>query len=86
MKKIFVCTNFRPFSGQPSCAYRGSEALVGFLKEEIGKRKLEIAVETSVCMGHCPLGPNIKPGGEDYIHEADQTKLLVWLDKQSSIL
>ncbi|MFT7686076.1 MAG: hypothetical protein ACI9FB_001421, partial [Candidatus Azotimanducaceae bacterium] len=38
------------------------------------------------CMGHCPLGPNIKPGGEDYIHEADQTKLLVWLDKQSSIL
>ncbi|MFT5208434.1 MAG: NADH:ubiquinone oxidoreductase subunit E [Flavobacterium sp.] len=82
VKKIFVCTNSRPFSGQPSCAYRGSESLIDFLKEQISNRALDIIVEASVCMGHCPLGPNIKPEGSEYIHEADQSKLFAWLDEQ----
>ncbi|MBL4680024.1 MAG: (2Fe-2S) ferredoxin domain-containing protein [Pseudomonadales bacterium] len=81
MKKIFVCTNFRPFSGQPSCAFRGSEKLLEFLKDEIKFRKLDFIVEPSVCLGHCPRGPNIKPAGEDFIHEANVEKLYQWLDK-----
>lgn len=81
MKKVFVCTNFRPFSGQPSCAFRGSEKLMEFLKEEVKLRKLDIVIESSVCLGHCPRGPNIKPAGGDFIHEADAEKLTQWLDR-----
>ena len=54
---------------------------MAFLKDEIESRKLDFIVEASVCLGHCPRGPNVKPAGEDFIHEADVEKLTHWLDK-----
>lgn len=75
MKKIIVCTNFRPYSGQPSCAFRGSRKLLEYLEEEIKRRALDVTVEASVCMGHCPKGPNVRPVGGDFIHEANIDKL-----------
>lgn len=82
--RIIVCTNFRPFSGQPSCAYRGSKKLLKYLEQEIKRRSLDVTVEASVCLGHCPNGPNVRPLGEDFIHEANIEKLDELLDRYVS--
>ena len=46
MKEVFVCTNHRKFSDQPSYAARGSELLLDFLKSEVSLRDLDIDVES----------------------------------------
>ena len=79
--KILACINFRPFSGQPSCAYRGSKALADFLEAEITRRGLAVDVERIVCMGHCPRGPNFRILGGEFVHEANEEKLLALLDR-----
>lgn len=76
-----MCINFRPFSGQPSCAYRGSRELADWLEAEVARRELNIRVERIVCMGHCAKGPNVKVTGGDFIHGADQQKLEVLLEQ-----
>jgi len=81
MKKIIVCTNLRTAPSQPSCAHRGSERLIDYLEEQINSRDLPIKVERSVCLGHCPKGPNVKPLGEAFIHGADIPQLKIWLDR-----
>ena len=80
MKTIVVCTNFRPFTNQPSCAHRGSEALADWLEEEIESRGLDARVDRSVCLGHCPSGPNVRLLGEDFYHESTQEKLIPLLE------
>ncbi len=79
--ELVVCVNFRPFSGQPSCAFRGSKALADWLEQEIRTRELNIGVERIVCMGHCSKGPNVKVKGGDIIHEATTEKLGKILDQ-----
>lgn len=79
--ELYVCVNFRPFSGQPSCAYRGSKELADWLEQEIRERGLDIAVEHNVCMGYCLYGPNIKIKGGRMVHEATKEKLLDVLDE-----
>lgn len=76
-----MCVNFRPFSGQPSCAYRGSRELADWLEAEIARRELNIRVERIVCMGYCAKGPNVKVTGGDFIHGADQQKLEALLEQ-----
>ena len=78
--KLIVCTNFRPFSGQPSCAYRGSEALLAYLTAEIEQRELNVTVQRGICLGHCPRGPNVKVIGGAFLHEANEAKLRDLLD------
>jgi NADH:ubiquinone oxidoreductase subunit E len=80
MKTIVVCTNFRPFTNQPSCAHRGSEALADWLEDEIESRGLDARVDRSVCLGHCPSGPNVRLLGEDFYHESTQEKLIPLLE------
>lgn len=80
MKTIVVCTNLRPSTTQPSCARRGSEALAEWLETEIGERGLQARVERSVCLGHCPLGPNVRLLGKEFFHEASREKLIPLLD------
>ena len=80
-KTIVVCTNFRPFTTQPSCAQRGSEALADWLEAEIESRGLNARVDRSVCLGHCPIGPNVRLLGGEFHHEADREKLLPLLDQ-----
>jgi NADH:ubiquinone oxidoreductase subunit E len=79
--RLIACVNFRPFSGQPSCAFRGSRALWDWLEAEIRQRGLDISIERTVCMGHCEEGPNIKVHGGDFIHHADKEKLTELLDR-----
>ena len=80
MKTIVVCTNFRPFTNQPSCAQRGSKALADWLEDEIRTRGLDAKVDRSVCLGHCPVGPNVRLLGEDFYHESTKEKLIPLLD------
>lgn len=81
MKKLLVCVNFRPFSGQPSCAGRGSRELADYLEREVERRGLPVVVERIVCFGQCAHGPNVRPVGEDFVHEATIEKLDRLLDR-----
>ena len=80
MKTIVVCTNFRPFTTQPSCAQRGSEELADWLEEEIKQRGLDAKVDRSVCLGHCQDGPNVRLLGADFFHESTREKLIPLLN------
>ena len=79
-RTFIVCTNFRPFTTQPSCKQRGSEKLALWLEAEIEKRGLDANVERSVCLGHCPVGPNIRLLGGAYVHEATEETLIPLLE------
>ena len=80
MKTIVICTNFRPFTSQPSCAQRGSKVLANWLEAEIESRGLDAKVDRSVCLGHCVVGPNVRLLGADFFHEATKEKLIPLLD------
>ena len=80
MKTIVMCVNFRPFTHNPSCAQRGSKELADWVEGEIRSRGLDAKVDRSVCLGHCPIGPNVRLLGEDFIHEATREKLIPLLD------
>ncbi len=84
MKTIVVCTNFRPFTNQPSCAHRGSKELADWLEGEIRERGLDVKIDRSVCLGHCPVGPNVRLLGQDFYHEATREKLVPLLDALES--
>lgn len=81
MKEIYVCTNYRHLSAQPSCAARGSEALLEMLQTAISERQLDCQVMPSVCMGHCQKGPNIKVLGEPCCHHMDDKGVVALLDE-----
>jgi hypothetical protein len=61
---LFVCTN-RRLGSAGSCAGSGSVALMDLLRVELAARGLGWHVASTVCLGQCPNGPNIKaaPGG-----------------------
>lgn len=82
--RVLACINFRPFSGQPSCAYRGSKELADHLEAEIQRRDLNISLERIVCMGHCQRGPNFRVLGGEFVHEATEEKLDALLDRLAS--
>ncbi|HAK51746.1 MAG TPA: hypothetical protein DCM54_07575 [Gammaproteobacteria bacterium] len=81
MSRLIVCTNLRPFAGEPSCVLRGSKDLLKLLEKTIAERGLNIDVKSSVCLGHCPIGPNIRVAGGKFLHEATEQKLLELLDR-----
>ena len=81
MQRLIICTNFRPFAGEPSCAFRGSKELADFLEQGINERGLAITLKRSVCLGHCPIGPNVRIAGGEFIHHATEEKLRDLLDQ-----
>ena len=68
MQRIYVCTNMRLASDQPSCAARGSRDLIERLEAGIQARHLPYEVKESVCFGHCAKGPNVKLAGQAFKH------------------
>lgn len=58
-RHILVCTNRRDPGGKPSCAARGSEALLAALKAELNGSALksETWITKSGCLKHCSQGP-----------------------------
>ena len=81
MKTIVACVNFRPFTNQPSCAQRGSRELADWLEEEIERRGLDVTIDRAVCLGHCPIGPNFRVLGGEFVHEATREKLIPLLEE-----
>jgi len=65
-KTLMVCVNRRFRADQPSCANRGSMALAEALEAGIEERQIDVTVERTVCMSHCPKGPTLRlaPGGK----------------------
>jgi NADH:ubiquinone oxidoreductase subunit E len=76
LKKILICTNFRANPNNPSCAARGSKAVMTALAQELLEKNLLILVEESPCLGFCDIGPNLRlmPGGE-FFHEVSDVDL-----------
>jgi (2Fe-2S) ferredoxin len=68
---LFVCTNDRPAQGRPSCAARGSAAVLAALQREVGADPElwgKVAVTPCGCLGPCFDGPMmvVYPGGVFY--------------------
>lgn len=83
---LYVCRALR-------CRGNGSDSIVEvlekFLKTSIDKPLStdEIKLETSLCMGHCSNGPNIKVNNKIYNHVDKQVLkrvLVVMKSKQSN--
>jgi NADH:ubiquinone oxidoreductase subunit E len=74
MNTIMVCIK-RRFSGQPSCAARGSEALAAILETMIADAGADVRVHRFPCLGMCEVGPNMKVVGGDMYHHVDQARL-----------
>ena len=78
--RLVVCINRRLDEDKPSCAARGSEALVARFAEGISRRGLTVELRKVFCMGRCELGPNVRiaPGGKNYngVRESDVESLL----------
>lgn len=75
-KKILVCTNYRAYPNNPSCAARGSKEVALELTRQLQNNSVNIKIEESPCMGFCDVGPNMHliPGGE-FFHEVSDKKL-----------
>ena len=73
-KKILMCTNFRANPNNPSCAARGSKAVMAALLQELKQKNLPITVEESTCLGFCEVGPNLRlmPNGEFFHGVSDK--------------
>jgi len=86
---IQVESNFNPNAVSKKGAYRGSKELADFLEDGIKERGLAITLKRSVCLGHCPVGPNVRIAGGEFIHHATKDKLMALLgrlqDQQPSI-
>jgi (2Fe-2S) ferredoxin len=57
---LFVCQNDRPVGGRPSCAARGSAAVLGALQRAIGEDPElwgRVAITPCGCLGPCFEGP-----------------------------
>ena len=72
--RLVVCVNRRLNEDQPSCAARGSEALVERFKQEIADRALTAELQPVHCLGRCEQGPNVRiaPGGRMYRGVSEQ--------------
>ncbi|MFP6806155.1 MAG: (2Fe-2S) ferredoxin domain-containing protein [Pseudomonadales bacterium] len=49
--------------------------MAAYLEKEILARNLDVEIERTVCLGHCPKGPNVRLLGGPFIHEANEDKL-----------
>ncbi len=76
MKKLLICTNYRANPNNPSCAARGSEAILTALSQQFQQNNLPVQIEESPCLGFCQVGPNARlmPNGP-FFHQISLTQL-----------
>jgi len=79
---VYVCTNLR-MSGN-SCANQKSNSVLKALQKRADERALDggalVTVRSSVCMGYCTKGPNVKIIGGDFLHGVQLDDLDTVLD------
>jgi NADH:ubiquinone oxidoreductase subunit E len=82
--KLIACIKDRSTS-RPSCAGRGSVAIIDKIEADIQKKGLPVAVERMRCLGECAKGPNMRiaPGGNFFygITEDKIPEVLVGLEE-----
>lgn len=80
---VYVCTNLR-MSGN-SCANQKSKQLLKALQSRADERALSggpmVKVKSSVCMGHCATGPNVKIIGGEFHHQVQLSDVDAILDE-----
>lgn len=62
VRHLFVCQNERPVGGKPSCAARGSTAVLESLQRAVGADPElwgKVAVTPCGCLGPCFEGPMV---------------------------
>lgn len=59
-KTLIFCVNYRANPCQPSCAARGSQALLTVCNAKIEENQLPIQVQTVQCFGYCHYGPVLR--------------------------
>ena len=83
---LMMCVNHRRDLHRPSCAARGSLALLAQLTELAAEKGLQEHILRIHCLGHCQFGPaaRLAPGGEFFLNvTAEQVEdLLAALEKQ----
>ncbi len=89
VKAVMVCVNERFSGDKPSCGPRGGETIADLLEKGIEERRIDVGVERSICMGHCPKGPNARliPGGDFLfgMSEDDVPPLLDRLERECGV-
>lgn len=66
---LLVCTHYRTNATLPSCARRGSEAILSALHNAVDLAGLSICVEGITCLGYCGEGPNVRLVAGQFWHE-----------------
>ncbi len=67
--KVLICTHYRHNPRQPSCAARGSLAILKQLQIHIESAQLAVHIETIQCLGNCQQGVNVRiVGGKFFQH------------------
>ncbi|MBF0448162.1 MAG: (2Fe-2S) ferredoxin domain-containing protein [Magnetococcales bacterium] len=83
---LIACNKDRT-TGKPSCAGRGSEALITQLEEAINKADLPVSVDRVRCLGECLKGPNMRiaPGGSFYYGVSEETLPTILADLKAAL-
>ncbi|MBF0448917.1 MAG: (2Fe-2S) ferredoxin domain-containing protein [Magnetococcales bacterium] len=83
---LIACNKDRT-TGKPSCAGRGSEALIIQLEEAINKAGLPVSIDRVRCLGECLKGPNMRiaPGGSFYYGVSEQTLPEILVDLKAAL-
>lgn len=83
---VRICINRRYRGDETSCAARGSHAVADAIEAGVHARRIDIAVERSVCMGQCMTGPTVRlaPAGRFFLGTrlADVEALLDELERR----
>lgn len=84
LREFVVCVNQRYRADNPSCAGRGSAALIDTIEREIAAHRIAVRVVRIRCFGHCTRGPAMRlvPGGDFYfeVGPADIPRILADLE------
>ena len=64
-EKLLICVNAIGNAEKPCCADRGSKEMHRALVDGVAARRINIRVETIVCLNKCHFGPSMRlaPGG-----------------------
>jgi len=80
--ELFVCTNQR--AGGAFCMQGGKATYQALAKRAKARGDL-VKVNTSVCMGYCAMGPNVKVLGGDFFHRVTDKDLDGILDAAEAL-
>lgn len=89
-EKLLICVNAIGNAEKPCCAARGSKVIFEALARGIAGRRINIRLESIVCLNKCHFGPSMRlaPGGRFILGKtlADVPALLDELEAECGVL